>query len=154
MLMKKVLLKLSLTCLLAGLLFSNVFGQLTTSGLKGLVVDEKNESLPGASVVAIHTPSGAQYGILTNEDGRFSLNNMRVGGPYQVTVSFVGYNSQVYSDINLSLGNVTDIKIALIPSVTNLNEVIVSAGKNSIINSERTGAAINVSNVRKNRGSY
>jgi hypothetical protein len=124
----------------------NAVGQLTTSSLKGRVLDEKNEALPGASVVAIHTPSGTQYGVLTNEDGRFSINNMRVGGPYTVTVSFVGYKSEVYSDVTLSLGNVTDIPITLTPSTTNLNEVIVSAGRNSIINSERTGAAINVSN--------
>ncbi len=146
MIMKKVLLKFSFTLLLAGFLFTNVLGQLTTSGLKGRVFDEKNEGLAGASVVAVHVPSGTQYGVLTNEDGRFSLNNLRVGGPYQVTVSFIGYNSQVYSDINLSLGNVSDINVALTPSITNLNEVIVSAGKNNIINSERTGAAINVSN--------
>ncbi len=144
--MKQVLLKLSLTCLLAGILLTNCFSQLTTSGLKGRVVDEKNEALPGASVVAIHTPSGTQYGVLTNVDGRFSINNMRVGGPYKITISFVGYNAQVYDNVVLSLGNVSDINLALTPSVTNLNEVIVSAGKNDLINSERTGAAINVSN--------
>ena len=107
---------------------------------------KKMKRLPGASVVAIHTPSGTQYGVLTNVDGRFSISNMRVGGPYTVTVSFVGYKSEVYSDVTLSLGNVTDIPVTLTPSTTNLNEVIVSAGRNSIINSERTGAAINVSN--------
>ncbi len=144
--MKQVLLKFSFTLLLAGFLFTNVLGQITTSGLKGRVLDEKNEGLAGASVVAVHVPSGTQYGVLTNEDGRFSISNMRVGGPYQLTVSFIGYNSQVYSDINLSLGNVSDISVALTPSMTNLSEVIVSAGKNNIINSERTGAAINVSN--------
>jgi|WetSurMetagenome_2_1015567.scaffolds.fasta_scaffold00043_40 hypothetical protein len=144
--MKKVLLKFSFTLLLTGFLFTNVLGQLTTSGLKGRVMDEKNEGMAGASVVAVHVPSGTQYGIITNPDGRFSLNNMRVGGPYQVTVSFVGYNTQVYSDITLSLGNVADINVALTPSMQNLSEVIVSAGKNNIINSERTGAAINVSN--------
>jgi hypothetical protein len=125
---------------------TNSFSQLTTSGLKGRVFDEKNEALPGASVVAIHTPSGTQYGVLTNVDGRFSINNMRVGGPYKITISFVGYNAQVYDNVVLSLGNVSDVNIALTPSVTNLNEVIVSAGKNDLINSERTGAAINVSN--------
>lgn len=144
--MKKILLKFSLTLALAGIMFANAAGQVTTSGLKGRVLDEKNEGMAGASVVAVHTPSGTQYGSITNEDGRFSINNMRVGGPYQVTVSFVGYNSQVYSDITLSLGNVADISVALTPSTTSLSEVIVSAGKNSIINSERTGAAINVSN--------
>lgn len=114
--------------------------------MKGRIVDDKNEALAGASIVAVHTPSGTQYGTMTNAEGRFSINNMRVGGPYKVTISFVGYNPQVYDNINLSLGNVTDINTALSPTVTSLNEVIVSAGKNNIINSERTGAAINVSN--------
>lgn len=143
--MKKLLLKLSLTILLAVALMSNVFSQVTTSALKGRVVDEKNEALPGATVVAIHLPSGTQYGVLTNVDGRFNIANMRVGGPYQVTISFVGYNPQVYNDMNLSLGNVTDIALTLSPSVISLNEVIVSAGKGNIINSDRTGASINLS---------
>ena len=144
--MKKVLLNLSLTILLVGALITNAFGQVTTSGLKGLVVDEKSEALAGATIVAIHLPSGTQYGVLTNKDGRFILSNMRVGGPYQVTISFVGYKQEVYNDINLSLGNITDMAINLSPSITSLSEVIVSAGKSSIINSGRTGAAINLSN--------
>ena len=144
--MKKFLLNLSLTILLVGALITNAFGQITTSGLKGLIVDDKNEALAGATVVAIHIPSGTQYGVLTNKDGRFTISNMRVGGPYQVTVSFVGYKPTVFNDISLSLGNVSDMYVILSSTVTSLNEVIVSAGKNSIINSERTGAAINLSN--------
>ena len=148
--MKKLLLNLSLTILLVVAIVSNAFGQVTTSGLKGRVVDEKNEALAGASIVAIHLPSGTQYGVLANEDGRFNISNMRVGGPYQVTITFVGYNQQVYNEINLSLGNVTDMALTLSPSVTTLNEVIVSAGKGSIINSDRTGASINLSNETVN----
>ncbi len=144
--MKKILLNLILNFLLAGALLTNAFGQVTTSGVKGRISDEKNEPLAGATIVAIHTPSGTRYGTLTNEDGRFSIANMRVGGPYQVTISFVGYKPQVYDDIKLTLGNVTDVNVALSPNVTSLNEVVVSSGKNNIINSERTGAAINVSN--------
>jgi len=148
--MKKVLLKLSLTLLLAGAIITNAFSQITTAGLKGRIVDEKNEALAGAAIVAVHVPSGTQYGVLANEDGRFSISNMRVGGPYKVTVTFVGYNQQVYNDLNLSLGNVSDMAIILSPALTTLNEVIVSAGKSSIINSERTGAAINLSNETVN----
>jgi hypothetical protein len=148
--MKRFLLNLSLIIILIGALVPNVFSQVTTSGLKGLVVDEKNEALAGATVVAVHVPSGTQYGVITNNDGRFTIFNMRVGGPYQVTISFVGYKQEVYNDINLSLGNVTDMSVNLAPSVTSLSEVIVSAGKNSVINSERTGAAINLSNETVN----
>jgi len=148
--MKKVLLNLGFTVLLIIVIFANAYGQVTTSGLRGVIVDEKKEALAGATVVAVHVPSGTQYGVLTNKDGRFTISNMRVGGPYQVTVSFIGYKQEVYNDINLSLGNVADMSINLTPSVTSLSEVIVSAGKNSIINSGRTGAAINVSNETVN----
>ncbi len=148
--MKKFLFNLSISIFLAVAMVSNTSGQVTTSGLKGQVVDDKNEALPGASVTAIHVPSGTQYGVITNEEGRFSIGNMRVGGPYQVTVSFIGYKQQVYNDISLSLGNVTDMVINLAPSLTALSEVVVSAGKTSIINSERTGAAINLSNETVN----
>lgn len=148
--MKILLLNLILAILLAVAFVSNTFGQVTTSGLKGRVVDEKNEALPGASIVAMHIPSGTQYGVLANEDGRFNISNMRVGGPYKVTITFVGYNQQVYNDINLSLGNVTDMALTLSPSVMSLSEVIVSAGRGSIINSERTGASINLSNETVN----
>jgi hypothetical protein len=148
--MKKVLLNLGFTILLIIVIFANAYGQVTTSGLRGVIVDEKKEALAGATVVAVHVPSGTQYGVLTNKDGRFTISNMRVGGPYQVTVSFIGYKQEVYNDINLSLGNVADMSINLTPSVTSLSEVIVSAGKNSIINSGRTGAAINVSNETVN----
>ena len=148
--MKKVLLNLSILLMLAGTIMTNAYGQITTSSLKGRIVDEKNEALPGASIIAIHLPTGSQYGVLANEDGRFSISNMRVGGPYQVTVSFVGYNPKVYSDINLSLGNVADMTINLAPSVTTLNEVVVTAGVDNIINSERTGASINLSNETVN----
>jgi hypothetical protein len=150
MLMKKVLLNLVFTILLIMVIFANTYGQVTTSGLRGVIVDEKKEALAGATVVAVHVPSGTQYGVLTNKDGRFTISNMRVGGPYQVTVSFIGYKQEVYNDINLSLGNVADMSVSLSPSVTSLSEVIVSAGKNSIINSGRTGAAINVSNETVN----
>jgi len=148
--MKKVLFKLGFTILLIMVIFANAYGQVTTSGLRGVIVDEKKEALAGATVVAVHVPSGTQYGVLTNKDGRFTISNMRVGGPYQVTVSFIGYKQEVYNDINLSLGNVADMSVSLSPSVTSLSEVIVSAGKNSIINSGRTGAAINVSNETVN----
>ena len=148
--MKKVLLNLSILLMLAGAIMTNAYGQVTTSSLKGRIVDEKNEALPGATIVAIHLPTGSQYVVLANADGRFSISNMRVGGPYQVTVSFIGYNPKVFSDINLSLGNVAEMNINLAPSVTSLNEVVVTAGVDNIINSERTGASINLSNETVN----
>ena len=140
--------KLKFTLILLSMFLGSVtlMAQVTTSGLKGSILDDKNEALPGATVVAVHQPSGTQYAVLANAEGRFTINNMRVGGPYQVTASFVGYKTQIYDNIVLSLGNVSDIIVSLAPTMTELTEVIVTAGRNAVINSERTGAAINVNN--------
>ena len=49
------------------------FLQVTTSSIKGLISDETNAGLPGANVIAVHTPTGTTYGAATNIDGRFNL---------------------------------------------------------------------------------
>ena len=64
--------------------------QVTTSGMNGTVTDEQGLPLVGATVIAVHTPSGTQYGAVTNKDGRYNLQGLRAGGPYTVTFSFVG----------------------------------------------------------------
>ena len=72
--------------------------------MNGTVKSESGEAIPGATVVAVHEPSGTQYGTVTNDEGRFNLQGMRPGGPYSVKVSFVGYSTASYTDITLFLG--------------------------------------------------
>ncbi|NJK98112.1 MAG: carboxypeptidase regulatory-like domain-containing protein, partial [Bacteroidales bacterium] len=122
------------------------YSQVTTSSIRGIVLDEKNEPLAGATIIAVHVPSGTKYANICDLDGRFNVSNMRIGGPYEVTVSLISYASKTYNDINLSLGNVAEFNITLTPSSTELKEVVVTAGRNDVINKDRTGAAINISN--------
>ncbi len=118
----------------------------TTSALSGSVVDEKGEGLPGATVIAIHEPTGSRYGASTRADGRYNIVNMRVGGPYKVTVSFVGYKEAVQSGIVLTLASELRQNFKLEVSQSQLEEVKVVASRSSVINSGRTGAATTVSN--------
>jgi hypothetical protein len=134
-----------LILLMLVLFSSTLFAQVTTSGITGIVVNESNEALPGATIVAVHQPSGTQYGTITNSDGRFTLQNMRIGGPYKVTISFVSYVTKVYTDINLSLGNMTDIKVKLDVNLSELGEAIISFSHGAAFNSEHTGANTNIS---------
>jgi hypothetical protein len=83
----------------------NAFSQgVTTASMSGIVTDSKGETVPGASVVALHTPTGTAYSTQTSTDGRFNLPNLRVGGPYTVKVTFVGSRDFLLSDISLNLG--------------------------------------------------
>lgn len=74
---------------------SLVFAQgITSAAINGIVTDQNGEPLPSATVVAVHEPSGTQYGLTTRDNGAFNLLGLRVGGPYTVTVSYIGYETQ------------------------------------------------------------
>ena len=122
-------------------LFSNgLMAQVTTSGLSGVVADAKGETLIGASVLVVHLPSGTRYGSVTNESGRYNIPGMRVGGPYEITVTYVGYNEQKRSDVYLSLGTFGSEKFTLAENANTLGEVVVTYDRNAIIGGNRTGA--------------
>ena len=142
-LMKNKFLKLCLTLVLFAGMFATVMAQVTTSGMSGRITSN-NESLPGAAIVAVHVPSGTQYGTVTNADGRFSLMGMRTGGPYKVEVSFVGYTKVSYTDITLSLGETFVLNTSLKEGAATVGEVTVVATKPSPYNSEKNGASVNV----------
>ncbi len=120
--------------------------QVTTSALAGQVIDESGEPLIGAAVVAVHTPSGTQYYAVTNEEGRYAIQGMRTGGPYEVTYSLIGCQSLVIPDITLSLAETYQQNVRLKTAAQNLSEAIVVASAASKFSNEKTGAATNISN--------
>lgn len=134
--------------LLLGILFLTVFtsafSQVTTSNIRGTVVDDQSAPLLGANVVAVHTPTGTRYGAITNEEGRYNLLNLRVGGPYEVTISYVGFKTNENSGIFLSLGKTYNLNAALISDSQALQEVVVVADQTGTFGSDRTGAETSV----------
>lgn len=122
----------------------SMIGQTTTSSIKGTVKGSNSESLPGATIQAVHTPTGSKYSALSNEDGRFSIMNMRIGGPYKIVVTFVGYKTEEYNDVNLELGKPFILDIQLQDENQKLEEVKVITSKNKVFQSGRTGAETNI----------
>ncbi|NBB72944.1 MAG: TonB-dependent receptor [Bacteroidetes bacterium] len=131
--------------LFALLPLNHVFAQGTTASLTGQVVDENGEPLPGANVVAVHQPTGTQYGTATNPNGRYTILNMRVGGPYAIRASFVGYQSIEETGIVLELDEKRTLDFTLQPRTAEMEAVEVVARRNTVISKNRTGAATNVS---------
>jgi len=124
--MRKIL--IMLLTLFCGIALS---AQETTSEIQGQVIDDKGNTLHGATVTATHIPTGTHYITTTRKDGRYNLPNVRVGGPYEVRISFVGFQEQKQDSISLLLGQEFKADFTLTPAVTNLSEVVLttSAGR-------------------------
>lgn len=125
---------------------SEVFGQgVTTGNIAGFVKDASGEALPGATVIAVHTPTGAKYGNVTNLNGRYVITNVKVGGPYEITVTYVGYADNVRNNVYVSLGSTADADFELKEEGIELTGVTVTAERDALINAEKTGASTNLS---------
>ncbi len=124
-------------------LFGSVNAQVTTSSMAGLIKDTKGP-LPGASLKATHNPSGTTYAVATNNDGRFSIGSMRVGGPYSIEISYVGYKTATINDVYLKLGDVYTLDYVLDDSGTTLSEVTIKGAKTAGVQ-QKTGASTNIS---------
>jgi hypothetical protein len=111
----------------------------TNSSMTGKVAD-KDGSLPGASILAVHTPSGTKYSASTDEKGYFRISNMRTGGPYQLVLSYVGYKSETLDNIYLSLGETNNNNVILVSESSVLEEVVVQGRQDNVFNANKTGA--------------
>jgi len=133
-----------LTVALFVMLATVLQAQVTTSGMSGRVTDAEGAVI-GATVVATHVPSGTTYGTATNMEGRYNLNGMRVGGPYRVEISYIGYGKYMASDITLGLGENYALDATLSEESITLHEIaIVASGGRSNMNSDRAGALTTV----------
>lgn len=122
----------------------SIMAQVTTSSMSGRVtLKETGEELIGATIQAVHMPSGTSYGAVTNANGRFNIQGMRTGGPYKVTVSYVGHQTKTYTDIKLQLAEVYNLNIELSEDAKLLGEVVVSATASKFA-AEKTGASTNI----------
>jgi hypothetical protein len=137
--MRKYLLLLLLTGI-AFLSSRNVNAQgVTTASVNGIVTDSKG-GVPGATVTVTHMPTGTVYATVTRNDGRYNVPNLRVGGPYNIKITFIGYKDFVQEGFNLNIGQDQRIDAKIEENNTNLKEVVVTGTQGKVINSSRTGA--------------
>jgi hypothetical protein len=120
---------------------------ITTGTISGTVVDAQGGVLPGATVVAVHTPTGTSYEAVTQADGRFTLLNVRVGGPYTVTVKMQGFKDDTTKDVMVALGEERALSVKL--KLANVSETVQVTAAAQMIDPTRAGAGSNIPNVVK-----
>jgi hypothetical protein len=136
--LKRILYLLSFV-LIAG----QVLAQVTTSNITGSIRGSNGDALVGASVTATHEPTGTVYRTTSRTGGRFDIQNVTPGGPYNIKVSYVGFDELSRTDINIPLGETFDLQAELFLANRQLNEVVVSATRSSTV---KTGAATAINN--------
>ncbi len=124
---------------------TTIIAQVTTSSLSGMVTigDANGEPIIGATVQAVHEPSGTRYTAVSNVDGRFRIQGMRTGGPYTVTVTYIGFEQKSLKGVQLELGETYNLQVWLSENTNELSEVLIT-GKASKFAAEKTGASTNI----------
>ena len=119
----------------------------TTGALSGTIVDAQGGALPGATVVAVHRPTGTKYEGLTSDDGKYNLQNVQAGGPYSVTVTLAGFRKAEASDIIVNLGEMVTLPFKL--DLDSVAETVTVSAVATSIDVTRAGTAANISNMVK-----
>ena len=136
--------KLLILCSLILMFSLGAYAQTTTSKISGSITEKTGEALFGANIIALHTPTGTLSGATAQNNGRYTLSNLRIGGPYTITISYVGFESQTITNVFLTLGKTTNIDAVLSDDTNMLDEIVISSGKNTVFNNGRTGAQTSI----------
>ncbi len=123
-----------------GCLTATGYAQQTTSALSGFISDNKGAAVVGATITVRHEPTGYTTNTQSNNKGTFYVANLQAGGPYTITISYVGRRTEKRSDYNLSLGTNT-FNVALVEESASLGNVVVNSKRNTAL---KTGAGIQV----------
>lgn len=121
-----------------------LWAQMTTSSIKGRVINQEGEAIDVVVVTATHIPSGTDYYALTNDDGYYSIDGMRPGGPYIFVFSCLGYKSAKYEGINLELAEVFSLGITMEESIESLEAALIVTEHSSHFSSDQMGATTNI----------
>lgn len=113
----------------------------TTSAMNGFVQDRDGAAIAQANVTAIHLPTGTTYRAIVRVGGAYTILNMRVGGPYRVTVSYIGFEPKTENDIFLNLGQNRRLDFRLERQVVQIQELVIAGQRDQVLNADRTGAA-------------
>jgi hypothetical protein len=126
-----------------------VIAQETSGTLNGSVLDALGQPLPGASVMAVHLPSGTKYATSADQKGHYYLPNLRIGGPYRVTVAMMSMKAGIKDDVSIRLGASVTLNFALSDESQQLAEVAIRAKKSgTLASSYGSGKNINADQVK------
>lgn len=137
----KVLIKVFVTAI-AVIAFGYSNAQVTTSNINGVVLDSTGSTLEGATITAVHLPSGTVYTTVSGRGGVYAISNARIGGPYQIKFDFVGFTSEVVDGVNLILGEPYALNAVMGIDAKNLSTLVITGTRTGAV--DKTGMSTNI----------
>ena len=126
---RKALIILSLMLIVPAIIFAQ---GITTASINGTVISKSGEPLVGANVIATHEPTGTLSGAASRSDGRFNIPGVKVGGPYTITASYIGYRTSKQENIQLAIGQDFRVNFTMVEEAVELSEIVTVAEKDAI----------------------
>ena len=124
---------------------TTLFSQVTTATLTGIVKNKKNDALSNATVNVQFAEAGIQLNVLANAAGQFTIPNLRVGGPYKITASYVNYETRSVDSVYMELGQNNFVELILEEKAKEMSGIVVTATASQAA-VKKTGASTNISN--------
>jgi len=142
--LKKTVLTLIVSFLAGFFFFNNTNAQVTTATLSGVVNNESGMPIQNANIIIEFPDAGIKQMLMSKSDGRFTMPNLRVGGPYKISVTHISHESSAHDNVFLELGLNNTADFTLKSSVQNMNAVTVTAVKNNLFDNKTSGASTNI----------
>lgn len=137
----------ALCVLLCSLPWLPVSAQEGTTILKGLIENDRGEKLMGVSVQLSRENTAFKKGIITDENGLFQFLELPAGGPYTITITYVGFETQIIRKESLQAGRSESMLIRMMPAVSAMEGIVV-VGYGSQKKKDITGAVASVPQSR------
>ena len=137
--LKQVVLLLCILIITPGYLFA----QDDRAVITGIVTDETELGVIGATVQVKNESTGFTTGSITNENGEYTIKQLPLGGPYSIKVSYIGYGDQTKTGYTLNQGDQVRIDFQMKEETITMEavEVVANSLKNTIAT---TGSATSV----------
>ncbi|MEA2165822.1 MAG: hypothetical protein QOK37_3949 [Thermoanaerobaculia bacterium] len=122
---------------------TTIHAQVTTGNIAGTVTDASGAALPGVTVEAIHVPTGTHYSTVSEASGRYTIPNVRIGGPYKVTGALEGMKPADVTGVQVNIGSTTEVPLGMRLSAVS-ESITVTARPDDVINPNKTGSTSTV----------
>jgi hypothetical protein len=124
----------------------------TTGAISGRLTDPQGQPVPGAQVQVTNRATGYQRGAVTGDDGRYSVLGLEVGSRYAISARRIGFAPVTVENVNVALGEITRVDVALQPAAAQLGEITVTAtAVDEIFASSRAGVSTTISDSALSR---